>query len=132
MRAQVTASRKAVVWKDRSEDVLSQRIIDEVISPRDEVRGPRIITDYEPIDTHLPPRAARLISTTAGVQDYIDVPNSLSFIRCSTRPVMPLPLAAFVAKCNKPMNLSRSIIAFKAREWHSQIQRTRSGAEIPE
>jgi hypothetical protein len=81
MRAEYNAWKRPVVWSDRSDDVISERITDEVISPRKGVRARRFILGHEPIDINEPPAAARLISTTAAVQDSFDVPNSLSFIR---------------------------------------------------
>jgi hypothetical protein len=81
MRAEYSSWKRPVVWADRSDEVLSQQLTDEVVSPRPETHPRRIILGHEPIDINEPPKAARLISTTASVQDYFDVPNSLSFIR---------------------------------------------------
>jgi hypothetical protein len=81
MRIQLSATKRPIVWADRSDEVLSQRITDEVVRPQGELRQKRIIVGHEPMDISQPPRAAHLISTTASVQDYVDVPNSLSFIR---------------------------------------------------
>jgi hypothetical protein len=81
MRDQINLSRRPVVWSDRSDDVISERIKGEVASPIEEVRTRRIIIDQEPIDINSPPKASQLISTTAFIQDFIGVPSSLSFIR---------------------------------------------------
>jgi hypothetical protein len=81
MRDQINASRKTIVWSDRSDTILSKRMVDEVESPRETPPRKRIMLNMEPIDISKPPEAAPLISTTAGVLDLCDVPNSLSFIR---------------------------------------------------
>jgi hypothetical protein len=83
MRAEYNSWKRPVVWADRSNDLLSERLTDEVISPRQEPRARRFIVGYDPtpLGVRDPPRAARLISTTAAAQDSFDIPNSLSFIR---------------------------------------------------
>jgi hypothetical protein len=81
MRDQINSSRQPVVWSDRSNDVISERIKDEVVSPIEKMRTRRIIVNQEPIDINSPPKASQLISTTAFVQDFVGVPSSLSFIR---------------------------------------------------
>jgi hypothetical protein len=80
MREQIEASKKSVIWTDRSDVVLSQRITDDLPLLCPEPPRKHIILDHQPIDITLPPHAAPLISTTALVQDYVDVPHSLSFM----------------------------------------------------
>jgi hypothetical protein len=81
IRHQIGAWKRSIVWSDSSNSLLSRRLADDVATPSKRVRRQSIITDCEPIDIHAPPEATPLISTTASVQDYCDVPNSLSFIR---------------------------------------------------
>jgi hypothetical protein len=81
IRDQINSSRRTVVWSNRSDIMLSERIKDDVTAPAEEIRPRRIIMDQEPIDIKSPPKASQLISTTALVQDFIGVPSSLSFIR---------------------------------------------------
>jgi hypothetical protein len=54
---------------------------DHIVNVRNEQLPHSIMAGPDPIDIHALPQAARLISTTASVQDYIGVPHSLSFMR---------------------------------------------------
>jgi hypothetical protein len=80
MREEIQASKKSVVWVAQSDLVLNQRITDDLTPSRPEPPRKRIILDHQPIDINLPPQGAPLISTKALVQEFIDVPNSLSFM----------------------------------------------------
>lgn len=72
---------KTIMWGD-SAPMMNDRIKGDITStPRNEEKRRTIIIDNDPIDINSPVPAARLISTTAFIQDYIGVPNSLSFIR---------------------------------------------------
>jgi hypothetical protein len=79
MRQQINSAKKPIVDHDQPDVLLNERITD-VVTSQTEVRPKRIILDRDPMDTSLLPRPAPLISTTASAKDYIDVPNSLSFM----------------------------------------------------
>jgi hypothetical protein len=81
MRTEYSAWKLPAILDSRSEDAIGHRITNEMPSPRQGTRPSRIILDHEPINMNEKPKAARLISTTASVPDYFDVPNSLSFLR---------------------------------------------------
>jgi hypothetical protein len=75
-----SAQPRTTYWADTSNCMFNEKCLTDISSP-EEVRPRSIIVDTQPIDINVPPQAARLISTTASVLDYIGVPNSLSFIR---------------------------------------------------
>lgn len=72
---------RTIMWGDSTPGMISERIKADVSTPRTETRRHTIIINSDPIDLSNPVPAAKLISTKALVQDFIGVPNSLSFIR---------------------------------------------------
>jgi hypothetical protein len=71
---------RPVQWHDTHPSFNQDLVSDHIANSRDEQRPRNIMAGSDPIDIYAPPQAAKLISTTASVQDYIGVPNSLPFI----------------------------------------------------
>jgi hypothetical protein len=82
LRQEVKASRpRQIQWGNTDPSFNQDLVSDGIVNPKDRQRPKCIMADADPIDIHAPPQPAKLISTTALVQEYIGVPNSLSFIR---------------------------------------------------
>ena len=72
---------KSIHWDDSSNHVISYPINEENNTPR-YVNKKKVINDFEEdINIESTPKAVSLISTTAGVLDFIGIPDSLTFIR---------------------------------------------------
>lgn len=72
---------KIILWGDSSDHVIHYPLQDDSSTPRISSRG-RVINDIdEDFSIEEQPKAVSLISTTAGVMDFIGVPDSTSYIR---------------------------------------------------
>jgi hypothetical protein len=69
------------VWNNTSDSLFSEKITGDLRTTTEEVRPQRIMMDSNPMDNNGTPHAAKLISTTALVQDFLGIPHSLAFIR---------------------------------------------------
>jgi hypothetical protein len=82
LKQELNAKRpRPIQWRDTDPSFNQDLVSDHIANSRDEQRPRYIMAGPDPIDIYAPPQPTRLISTTASVQDYIGVPNSLSFIR---------------------------------------------------
>jgi hypothetical protein len=81
IRGEIKAGKRRIVWKDTGDSIISENIKGEGVAVMKEPQPKRIILNTEPIDINVAPKAVKLISTKALVQDFIGVPYSLAFIR---------------------------------------------------
>jgi hypothetical protein len=78
---EINAGKRHINWTDTGDSIISEKLTSEVEAFKAEARPRRIMMDAEPMDISAAPQAAKLISTTALVQDFIGIPSSLAFIR---------------------------------------------------
>ena len=81
MEMEIKASRpKSILWGESSHSMNS--IITKEITSETPAKQSKVINDlHEKLDISVSIPPSKLISTTAYIQDYIGVPNSLAFIR---------------------------------------------------
>jgi hypothetical protein len=81
IRGQINATKREIVWTNTDDALISDTLTSDVVCIGPELHPKRIIISTEPMDISIAPQPAKLISTTALVQDFIGVPGSLAFIR---------------------------------------------------
>ena len=77
-----SAKRRQIMWGESDMSTFNERVTSGALTSRPDPRRKTImVNDHDPVDIASPIKATPLISTTALVQDFIGVPNAVSYIR---------------------------------------------------
>lgn len=72
---------KSILWGDTTYSLVDQKLATDFKTTETIAKKKFIVDNTERMDINELPKATKLISTTAFIQDYIGYPNSLAFIR---------------------------------------------------